>query len=305
MTNGVDTDTAKQQPKNPRQLTDLSKLKFLDPIQISIFEWDSGVSESISSKNPYFSSFSKLKSPRNLQVSVLEVAEVSKEENLNILGPFSGDYISTRTVLSDGKSNKVPTLNNKQKLTGNMASSVTTTIKGETLADVDNQNSVEENSNSNTKMDCNSNSAMDSQGKKDSYLRSRKRILRNSNTQTSLKNLSKLQPLGKLSLSFSFDPSHLKNQAICSNSSSVCQKAIGGNSLTPPPLSTMKILSLNCRGLKILEAVEELRCLVREKGPKILFLFEARLDMDGFHRLKKKLDFTTGFVVLKIGRAHV
>ena len=74
MTSEVDMDKAKQQPKNPRQLTDLSKLKFLDPIQISIFEWDSGVSESISSKNRDFSSFSKLKSPRNPQVSDLEVA---------------------------------------------------------------------------------------------------------------------------------------------------------------------------------------------------------------------------------------
>ena len=73
-----------------------------------------------------------------------------------------GDYISTRTILSDGKSDKVPTLNNKQKLIGNMASSVTTTIKWETLADVDNQNSIEENSNSDTKMECNSNSAKDS-----------------------------------------------------------------------------------------------------------------------------------------------
>ena len=63
----------------------------------------------------------------------------------------------------------------------------------------------------------------------------------------------------------------------------------------------MKILSLNCRGLKILEVVEELRCLVREKGPKILFLFEARLDMDGFHRLKKKLDFIASSVVPRIG----
>ena len=150
-------------------------------------------------------------------------------------------------------------------------------------------------------MECNSNSAEDSSGKKDSYLRSWKRILRNSNTQTSLNNLSKLQPLGKLSLSFSFDPSHLKKQAICSNSSSVCQKAIGGNSLTPPTPSTMKILSLNCRGFGIPEAIEELRYLVREKGPKILFLSKTRLDMDGFHRLKKKLDFTTGFVVLRIG----
>ena len=62
----------------------------------------------------------------------------------------------------------------------------------------------------------------------------------------------------------------------------------------------MKILSLNYRGLKILDAVKELRCLVREKGPKIIFLSETLLDMDGFHRLKKKLDFTTGFVVLRI-----
>ena len=231
----------------------------------------------------------------------MEVAEVSKEGNSNILGPFSGDYISTRTILSDGKSDKVPTLNNKQKLTGNMASSVTTTIKWETLADVDNQNSIEENSNSDRKMDCNSNSAKDSWGKKDSYLRSWKRILWNSNTQTSLENLSKLQPLGKLSLSFSFDPSHLKKQAICSNSSSVSQKAIGGNSLTSPPPSIMKILSLNCRGFGIPEAIEELRYLVREKGPKILFLSKTRLDMDGFHRLKKKLDFIASSVVPRIG----
>nr|POF16664.1 hypothetical protein CFP56_67882 [Quercus suber] len=84
MTSEVDTDTAKQQPNNPRQLTDLSKLKFPYPIQISIFEWDSGVSESVSSKNPNFSSFSKL-----------------NHQGIR------------RTVLSDGKSDKVPTLNKK------------------------------------------------------------------------------------------------------------------------------------------------------------------------------------------------
>lgn len=109
----------------------------------------------------------------------MEVAEVSKEENSDILGPFSGDYILTRTLLSDGKSDKVPTLNNKQQLIGN---SVTTAIKGKMLADMDNQNSIEENTISNTEMECNSNSAEDSSGKKDSYLRSRKHILRNSNS---------------------------------------------------------------------------------------------------------------------------
>lgn len=157
---------------------------------------------------------------------MLWVAKVSKEENTDILGPFSGDYISTRTVLSDGKSEKVPTLNNKQKLTGNMANSVTTAIKGKMLADVDNQNSIEKNSNSDTKMECNSNFVEDSSSKKDSYLRSWKRILWNSNTQTSLENLSKLKPLGKLSFSFSFDPSHLKKNKLFAQTIQVSPKKL-------------------------------------------------------------------------------
>nr|POE74988.1 hypothetical protein CFP56_26565 [Quercus suber] len=46
MTSEADTDTAKQLPENPRQLSDLSKPKFLDPIQFSSFECDGGVPES-------------------------------------------------------------------------------------------------------------------------------------------------------------------------------------------------------------------------------------------------------------------
>ena len=45
-------------------------------------------------------------------------------------------------------------------------------------------------------------------------------------------------------------------------------------------------------------AVQILCCLAREESPKILlffFLSETRLDMDGFHRLKKKLVLRTGF----------
>ena len=44
----------------------------------------------------------------------------------------------------------------------------------------------------------------------------------------------------------------------------------------------MKILSLNYHGLGILEAVQELHCLVSEKDPKLLFLSETKLDRDGF-----------------------
>ena len=52
----------------------------------------------------------------------------------------------------------------------------------------------------------------------------------------------------------------------------------------------MKIISLNCHGLGIPEAMQELHCLISEEGPKFLFLSETKLDKDGFRRLKRKLD---------------
>ena len=63
----------------------------------------------------------------------------------------------------------------------------------------------------------------------------------------------------------------------------------------------MKILSLNCRGLGIPEAIQELCCLANKEGLKILFLSETRLNIDGFHRLKRKLEVMDGFVVPRIG----
>ena len=65
--------------------------------------------------------------------------------------------------------------------------------------------------------------------------------------------------------------------------------------------SSMKILSLNCRGLGISEAVQELCCLISEEYPKHLFLSETKLDRDGFKRLKRKLDFQLGFEVPRVG----
>ncbi|KAL4652850.1 hypothetical protein ACB092_01G261100, partial [Castanea dentata] len=63
----------------------------------------------------------------------------------------------------------------------------------------------------------------------------------------------------------------------------------------------MKILSLNCSGLGIPKAVQELRCLIHEEDPKLLFLSETKLDRDGFRRLKRKLDFQQGFDVPRVG----
>ena len=65
--------------------------------------------------------------------------------------------------------------------------------------------------------------------------------------------------------------------------------------------SSMKILSLNCHGLGIPEVVQELRCLIREEDPKLLFLSKTKLDWDGFRRLKRKLDFQLGFEVPIVG----
>ena len=63
----------------------------------------------------------------------------------------------------------------------------------------------------------------------------------------------------------------------------------------------MKILSLNCHGLGIPEVVQELYCLISKEDPKLLFLFETKLDRDGFRRLKRKLDFQLGFEVPRVG----
>ena len=58
--------------------------------------------------------------------------------------------------------------------------------------------------------------------------------------------------------------------------------------------TSLKILSLNCRGLRIPEAVQELCCLIGEEDPKILFLSKTKLDSDGFKRLKRKINFQQG-----------
>ena len=41
--------------------------------------------------------------------------------------------------------------------------------------------------------------------------------------------------------------------------------------------------------------------MANEEDPKILFLSETHLNMDGFHKLKRKLEVTDGFTVPRIG----
>ena len=81
MTSEAERDTTMQLPEKPRQLRDMSKPKFLDPIQFSSFECDVGVSESVTPKNQEFPSLSKVKSPRNQQVFYL-FRKFQKKKNL-------------------------------------------------------------------------------------------------------------------------------------------------------------------------------------------------------------------------------
>ena len=116
-------------------------------------------------------------------------------------------------------------------------------------------------------------------GQKEPALRSWKHvcILYSSNFQTSVKNLPKLQHAGKRpsSASSSLNSSILtkKKKKLSVQIVWMFLKHLLG--VIFHPLSNMKILSLNCQGLGILEVcsrtVEELHCLAREKCPKILF----------------------------------
>ena len=63
----------------------------------------------------------------------------------------------------------------------------------------------------------------------------------------------------------------------------------------------MRILSLNCHGLGIPEAVQELHYLLSEEDPKVIFLSKTKLDKDGFRRLMRKLNFQNDFEVPRIG----
>lgn len=64
----------------------------------------------------------------------------------------------------------------------------------------------------------------------------------------------------------------------------------------------MKILSLNCRGLGRLEAVQEVCSLVQLHRPVFVFLSETRFFSNDVQRLRKSLGFPKGIGVGCFGR---
>ena len=186
-------------------------------------------------------------------------------------------------------------LNTGQQLEVENDTGVGTVIDVKTLPYMDNKNSIGKNSNINMEMEIIFNYIENLPGQNKSSLRSWKCILHSSNNQASLNNLTKLhQSCKRPSSASSFVDSFTKNKLSALTVCVFFRHLLG---VIFCPLLQHEDLSLNCRGLRIPVAVQILCCLAREESPKILFFFlsETRLDMDGFHRLKKKLVLRTGF----------
>lgn len=77
----------------------------------------------------------------------------------------------------------------------------------------------------------------------------------------------------------------------------------GGCMATPPNI--MSCLSWNCRGLGSPCAIRDLKELIRNQKPSIIFLMENRLMHCTFLSLKNKLGFSNGFSMDRVGRGGV
>ena len=65
----------------------------------------------------------------------------------------------------------------------------------------------------------------------------------------------------------------------------------------PAPLTSMRLLSWNCQGLRNPCTVRELLLLIKEQEPSVLFLSETRLDSIGVERLRVTTKFDSAFCV--------
>jgi exonuclease III len=65
----------------------------------------------------------------------------------------------------------------------------------------------------------------------------------------------------------------------------------------------MIILSWNCRGLGNLRTIHELRPMVREKKPNLMFLMETKLRKNKIELIRTKIGFNNMFVVECVGKS--
>jgi exonuclease III len=65
----------------------------------------------------------------------------------------------------------------------------------------------------------------------------------------------------------------------------------------------MNLLSWNCRGLGNLRTVRELRRMVKDKKPKIVFLMETKARAKRMERVRSQLGFEHMLVVDCVGKS--
>lgn len=64
----------------------------------------------------------------------------------------------------------------------------------------------------------------------------------------------------------------------------------------------MILISLNCRGLGNLRTVRDLKRLLKDKCPKLVFLMENKLGSIQMEMIKHKLGFKNCFMVDSVGK---
>ena len=141
---------------------------------------------------------------KQLPEKLRKLKDLSKPKNLDPIQFSSFERDGGVPEYVTPKNKEFPSLSksksprNQQLLTANTSNGGPIVSKGSTLANVANENSNEESLKSDTEMECISNFDEDIPGKKELSLslRSWKRILRSSKSQTSFENLSKVSTFG-------------------------------------------------------------------------------------------------------------
>lgn len=65
----------------------------------------------------------------------------------------------------------------------------------------------------------------------------------------------------------------------------------------------MNSLSWNCRGIGNLQTIQDLCLMIKEKGPKVVFLMKTKLLAKKMERIKRRVKYDECFVVELVGRS--